>query len=270
MDVAGVLVDRISKQQVLTQINEFVQSGRPHYIVTTYSEFVVFASKDPEYLRVLNQADLAVPDGIGILWAAKYLSLRSSNSISALWQVVYTGASLVFDPNYAKSVLPEKISGSRLIWDIAELAAKNNYSMALVGGEDSVAAQSAYELKKVYPNLHVNLALSGKPFDAQTVKEISDSNSDILCIAYQPPKQEKWIAENLANLNIKVAIGLGGTFDYISGKRSTAPSWLGSLGLEWFYRLITQPYRWKRMWNAIPVFISIVYKYKMSQIHGKN
>lgn len=270
-DIAGVLVDNISKSEVLQKIDEFVAQGSSHQIVTTYSEFVVFASRDLEYLAVLNQADLSLPDGSGILWAAKYLSLNASHAFEAFVQVIWTGASLIFAPSYVKSIIREKISGSQLIWDIAKLAAEKNYSLALVGGGDSVAALSARALKAKFPTLRVNLAISGgKPFDEQTAREIAESNSDILLIAYQPPAQEKWIAANLSKLNVKVAMGVGGTLDYLSGKRVPAPTMFTSLGLEWLWRLISQPWRWKRMWNAIPVFISIVYNYKLNQIHGKS
>ena len=131
-----------------------------------------------------------------------------------------------------------------------------------MGGSGNVAAQAAYELKKLYPNLNVKLALSGRPFDEQIIKEIRDSNSDILLLAYSPPKQEMWLAENYQKLNAKVAIGLGGTFDYLAGIRLPAPHFLHSWGLEWLWRLITQPWRIGRMWNALPVFIWKVYKYK--------
>jgi N-acetylglucosaminyldiphosphoundecaprenol N-acetyl-beta-D-mannosaminyltransferase len=241
IDIAHVLVDNVTKQETIQAIDEFVQSGKPHYIVTTYSEFVVFANRDAEYLKVLNQADLSIPDGIGVVWAGNFLS--------------------------GKKVIREKVSGSKLIWEIAKLAAEKNYSMALVGGDGDVASQASRKLMQKYPNLKINLSLSGRPFDGQIVNEIANSNSDILCIAYAPPKQEKWIAENIHDLNVKVAIGLGGTFDYLAGKRAYAPNFMIKLGLEWLWRLITQPWRIKRMWNAIPVFIWIIINYK---IHDKS
>lgn len=271
VNIANVLVDKITKSETLRQIEEFVLSGKPHYIVTTYSEFVVFASHDPEYLKVINQADLSLPDGAGILWAAKYLSLNAPHPFGAFLKLVYTGASLIFKPSYVRNVLPEKISGSKLIWDIARLASEKNFSLALVGGADSTAAQVSQVLKSKFPELQINLAISGgHPFDQKTVEEINRSNSDILFVANQPPFQEKWIAQHIHELNVKVAIGLGGTFDYLAGKKPYAPDWMIALGLEWFYRMLTQPSRIRRMWNAVPVFISIIYKYKLEQIKKTN
>ncbi|OGE80183.1 MAG: hypothetical protein A2660_02535 [Candidatus Doudnabacteria bacterium RIFCSPHIGHO2_01_FULL_45_18] len=262
VDIAGVLIDNITKREALDQIDNFVQSDSPHYIVTPYSEQIIFALQDKEYLQVLNKSSLALPDGIGILWAAKFLSLKG-NWLASVWQIIYTGAAIIFNPTYVRSVIREQIPGNRLAYDLAKLAADNNYSLAFVGGQDNVAAQAAYELKKLYPSVKINLALSGRPFDNQIIKEISESNSDILIIAHSPPHQERWIAENLSKLDVKLAIGLGGTFDYLAGKRAVRPDFMHQMGLEWLWRLITQPWRIKRIWNAVPVFIWKIYKYKI-------
>lgn len=267
IDIAGIYVDNLTKPEVLEAIDGCVSSGQPHYAVTVYSEFIVFASKDPNYRLVLNQADLSLADGVGVLWAAKYLNMPASNRFQAFVQILTSGAAIILNRKSVQSVIGEQISGSRLVFDLAAFCATKNYSMALVGGTDSVAAQAAYELKKKFPQLRINLAVSGGvPFDHKLVEEIARSNSDILLIAYQPPKQETWIAENLANLNVKFAMGVGGTFDYIAGKRKPAPEIFYKLGLEWFWRLLTQPWRIKRMWNAIVVFISIVYTCKVKDL----
>ncbi|OGE90578.1 MAG: hypothetical protein A3J07_02650 [Candidatus Doudnabacteria bacterium RIFCSPLOWO2_02_FULL_49_13] len=253
--IAGVLVDNITKHEAIEAIDNFVKSGQPHSVVTPYSELIVWALDNSSYRNILNNADLSLPDGVGILWAAKYLSSPKVG----LWRSLL---SIIFDRPYIRSVIQEQISGSRFIYDIAELAEEKNYSLSLVGGSGNVAAQSAYELKKLFSNLNIKLALSGRPFDAKIVEEISRSNSDILLIAYSPPKQEIWLSQNLPDLNVRVAMGVGGSFDYIAKKHPVAPSWAKSWGLEWFWRLITQPWRLKRIWNAVPMFIWKIYKYK--------
>lgn len=265
-DIAGVMIDNVSKQEVIDKIENLVRSGKPGYAVTPYSEMVVFALNDPEYKKVLNNAALALPDGIGILWAAKFLSLKSGNFLRAAFQVVYTGAAIIFNPKYIRSVIAVKISGNELIYDICELAQKNNFTLAMVGGKGNVARQAAYELKKIFPNLKVNLTISPQAFDDQTISKIAQSNSDILLLAYSPPKQETWIAQNFQRLNVKLAIGLGGTFDYIAGKRPMPPKFMRYIGLEWLWRLITQPWRIKRIWNAVPVFIWKIYRYKVRKL----
>ena len=267
VNIAGVLIDKISKPNTLTKIDELIRSGQPHYGVTPYSEIIGFAIQDKKYAEVLNQADLSLPDGIGILWAAKFLSLPGGG-LRSLWQIVYTGAAIIFNPKYIRSVITEQITGRELVYDIAQLAAEKNYSLTLVGGRANVAEQSAVELKKIYPGLNIKLAVSSRPFDQAMVSEISQANSDILLVAYSPPRQELWIAQNLQKLNCRFAIGLGGTFDYVAGIKPLAPNFWHYIGIEWLWRLITQPHRLKRIWRAVPVFIWQIYRYKLTQQNG--
>ncbi|MBX4187591.1 MAG: WecB/TagA/CpsF family glycosyltransferase [Candidatus Doudnabacteria bacterium] len=265
IDIAGVGVDNVTVPETLGKIKEFVLSEQPHFIATTYSEFIVQANSDKSYKEILNKADLSLPDGIGILWAAKFLSLPKRNHLITFLNWLGTLFSIILSPKSTRSVIPEQVTGSRLIYDIAQLAQQNNFSLALVGGFYGVAEKSAEVLKKLYPGLKIHLVYEPQTFNQETVLKVSESNSDILLIAYQPPKQEIWINENLKNLNVKVAIGLGGTFDYLSGLRKPAPDVMHKMGLEWFWRLITQPWRIKRMWNAIVIFSFLILNYKLKQ-----
>ncbi|HYC79663.1 MAG TPA: WecB/TagA/CpsF family glycosyltransferase [Candidatus Binatia bacterium] len=265
IDIAGVNVDNVTVKETLDIIDGYVRTDRPHYIVTTYSEFIVEAAKNSKFKEVLNKADLSVPDGIGILWAAKFLSMPKRDPVITTINWLGSLSSILLAPQSLRSVIKEQVTGSRLIWDIARLAQDNNYSLALYGGEQNAAEKTKEKLLQKYPNLRINLAVSDKPFDQEAVQSIRASNSDILLIAYQPPKQEIWIADNLQSLNVKAAIGLGGTFDYISGKRKISPDWISYIGLEWLWRLVTQPWRWKRMWNAIIVFSCKVLSFKLKQ-----
>ena len=265
IDVAGLHIDNVTVAQTLEKITQFVKSGRPHYLVTAYSEFVVEATNNPKYKAVLNNSDLSLPDGIGILWAAKFLSQTKKDPFSTIVHWIISLFQIVLAPLKIRSVIKEQVTGSRLIYDIAALAEQNGFSLALVGGFDDVAEQSAKVLKNKYPNLKINLAYNPEYFDERAVFKIAQSQSDILLIAYQPPKQEIWLAENLPQLNVKVAIGLGGTFDYLAGKRQPAPNILHYLGLEWFWRMVTQPWRIKRMWRAIIVFSFLVLKYQLKK-----
>ncbi len=262
IDIAGVLVDNVTVSEAIERIKSFVSSGKANYVVTPYSEFIVEADKNTRYKEVLNKADLSVPDGIGILWAAKFLSLPKRDPIITFLNWLGSLISIVLDPDSTRSVIKEQVTGRKLIWDIAQMAAENNFSLALAGGFDGVAEKSAEVLKQKFPTIKINLALTPDKFDDSLVEKISQSNSDILLIAYQPPRQEMWIAENLNKLNVKVAMGLGGTFDYLAGRRQPAPDLIHHLGLEWMWRLVTQPWRIKRMWNAIVNFSILVLNYK--------
>lgn len=268
-EIAGVMVDNLSKGQALENIAEFVRSGRPHYIVTAYSEFVVFAKRLPEYKQALNEADLCLADGIGILWAAKYLSIplswptRFLKFVQAIIQAKYSLLSLFFFPVFVRTAIKEQISGSRFVWDLAELCATQGFSLALVGGFDGVAEKAEECLKQKFPNLAVKLSISDINFDQGLVDMIAAADSDILLVAYQPPKQELWLKQNLDHLNVRMAMGVGGTFDYLASKRRPSPEIFVKLGLEWFWRLLTQPWRIKRIWNATVVFIWIIILYKV-------
>lgn len=267
IDVAGVKIDAITNIETLEVLKKLLVDGKQHYVVTPYSEQIVFALKDERYKNVLNQASLSLPDGIGILWAAKFLNRVEGVGYRAqiLLNFFVSLFAIILNPKYIRSVIPEQVTGRRLVFDLIKLAHENNYSLALVGGEDNVAAQADYELKRDFPTLRINLALSGRSFDDSIVKEVAASNSDILLIAYSPPKQEMWIAENLPNLGVKLAIGLGGTIDYLAKKRPTAPNFVHYVGLEWLWRLITQPWRAKRIWNAVPVFAYKILRYKLNE-----
>ena len=115
VDIAGVQIDNLTKTEAIAKIDEFVGSGKPHYVVTPYSEIVVFAQRDENYKQVLNHANLALPDGIGILWAAKYLSLTTNH-----FPLITSLAAIVFNPKHIRSVVHEQVTGSRLIYDIAK------------------------------------------------------------------------------------------------------------------------------------------------------
>lgn len=260
INVAGVMVDNLSKEEVISEIDNIIKSEHNSYIVTPYSEMVVFALNDNDYLKALNSSRLSLPDGIGILWAAHYLSSKSHHLFTSL-------AAIILSPKAIRTVFKEKISGSLFVYDLARLASEKNYSLALVGGVNNVATLAGNELKRLYPNLRIKLSVSDRPFDDKIIKEINESNSDILLLAYSPPKQEKWLFDNHDKLNIRVALGLGGTFDYLAGIRLPAPKFMHHMGLEWLWRLITQPWRIKRMWSAVPIFIWKIYKFK--QLYAK-
>ena len=275
INIAGVLVDNISKHEALQKIKNSISSGQSRYVVTTYSEFVVFAQRDEEYRKILNQALLSLPDGVGILWAAKFLSQPFSAGILLMdafrlfIRVIYSGMLIVLKPKYIRTVIAERITGSAFIFDLCALAEQLGYSVSLVGGTDKVAEKSAAKLQQIFPRLQINLALSDCRFDDNLIELIGRSKTDLLFIAYSPPEQEKWLANNLEDLNISMGIGLGGTFDYLAGKRPLAPRFLRVTGLEWLWRLLTQPWRWRRMWNAIAVFVWVVYKFKLKQAERK-
>lgn len=270
INILGVKIDNLTKGQVLKEIEQFLESSKQHYIVTPYSEFIVMAQKDQEFKEILNSADLAVPDGMGIIWAGNVLYelvFRGSGFTIKILKIIFSGLAMLFFPRRLKSVFPEKISGADLIWNIAEIAAGTGKTIFLLGGWDNTPGVVAAKLKNQYPNLSIVGTYAGSP-DVQEEKNIIEMVSrvkpDILLVAFGPVRQEKWMAKNLAKMSfVKLAIGLGGTFDYLAQKRIRAPKFMRARGLEWFFRLFTQPRRIGRIRKAIPKFVWLVTREKI-------
>jgi N-acetylglucosaminyldiphosphoundecaprenol N-acetyl-beta-D-mannosaminyltransferase len=255
VNILGVLIDNLSKSEVLKKVEQFLindsQSQRPslirangriqHYIVTPNPEIVVAAQKDKEFLEILNRADLAVPDGVGLIFASQYL----------------------------RQPLQERVTGVDLMKEICHLAEQKNYSVYFLGGEEGVARKTADTLQKQFPQLQVAGAESGGVIEisdfrfkiSDLLEKINNTKPDILFVAFGAIKQEKWIAENLKQLpSVKISMGVGGAFDFIAGKIKRAPRWMRRIGLEWLWRLFMQPWRWKRILTATVKFSWMIIK----------
>ena len=190
------------------------------------------AQSDPEFMAILRDADLCLPDGIGLLWASRVLG----------------------------SPLRERVAGSDLAPAVAGEAARRGWRLFLLGATEGVAGQTASVLKSRYSNLIVAGTFAGSPasdHDEAIAARIRAARPDILLVAYGAPAQDKWIARNRPHLHVPVMIGVGGAFDFIAGVVVRAPRWVQSLGLEWLHRLIHQPWRWRRM-LALPKFVWLV------------
>ncbi|HVY68179.1 MAG TPA: WecB/TagA/CpsF family glycosyltransferase [Patescibacteria group bacterium] len=276
VDIAGLKVDAISKAEFLEEISQRLAAGRRTFVVTAYSEFLFRGLKRPDVLAMLNGADFILADGIGLLWAKRYLDLaltagsRFGKALQAAWQLCYTLAAVLLCPSWIKIALPEKIPGADLVWDLAGLAAGSGRSVYLLGGFGDTPDRAAAKLAGRYPGLR--LAASAKnPDDPTVLADISAARPDILLVAYGPIVQEQWIAAHLPGLPVKLAIGLGGTFDYLAGRAAAPPRALRRIGLEWLWRLLTQPWRLKRIWQATAGLAGQLagYKIKMAGSSGQ-
>ncbi len=276
IDIAGLKVDAITKKELLDSVLGRIKNGQKTFIITPYSEFLYHGFQDPKILKIFNQADLSVADGIGLFWAKRFLDIPLTAKsywgkvLQAAWQIKFSLAAIIFYPRWIKSALPEKIVGADLVWDLAKLAADNNLSVYLLGGFGNIPQLAAEKLSTAINrgrgfNEYLKIAGSSNKNsdDPAIIDGINMANPDLLFVAFGPIKQEQWIAENLSKLNIKLAIGLGGSFDYIAEKKSTPPKFIRYIGLEWLWRLITQPYRLKRIFNATFGLISRLWRYKV-------
>ena len=239
--ILGIKVHALTTDLTLALIKEFIASGRPHQLVTVNPEFVIEAQHDAEFQRILNAAALALPDGIGLLMAARFLGTTS---------------------------LPERVPGSDLVVRLAELSHQKGYRLYFLGAREGVAEKAAAVLKVHYPNLQVIGCYAGSPGldeNEAIVQRILSVRPDILLVAYGAPRQDKWVARNLDRLSVPVCMGVGGSFDFIAGVAARAPLWVQRLNLEWLHRLLMQPWRWRRIWNAVPRFSWLVLRSRLTQ-----
>jgi N-acetylglucosaminyldiphosphoundecaprenol N-acetyl-beta-D-mannosaminyltransferase len=215
--------------QTLQLIGRFMAEPGLHQVCTTNPEFVMRAQEDAEFRQVLQEADLCIPDGVGLVWASRWLGRP----------------------------LPERVPGSELVYHLAELAAREGWRLFLLGAEPGVAEAAAAVFQAQYPGLIIAGTYAGSPEPAENeaiVQRINDSGADLLFVAYGAPRQDKWIAHNRAACQtVRVAMGVGGALDFASGRAVRAPRWLQKLGLEWLHRLYHEPWRWRRM-LALPRF----------------
>jgi N-acetylglucosaminyldiphosphoundecaprenol N-acetyl-beta-D-mannosaminyltransferase len=260
--VLGVNFDKTTEKEALGKIEKWLseKSKKKHFIVTPNPEIVLKAQKDSAYMKIINSADMSIADGIGILWASKYKRLASQHN-SKVKKVAQWLVSLLIipvDQKYIKTELPERITGVDLMKKICRLAADKRKKVYLLGADEGVAEKTAAKLQKLYPTLKIVGTYAGRPTKSQEdkiVKKIRDAKTEILFVAYGAPSQEKWIHRNMHKIpTLKVVAGIGGAFDFISGKTPRAPKKFRRYGLEWAYRLYKEPRRIKRIFNATVKF----------------
>ena len=249
MQLLGIKISEVTKEQALQKVMEFLRGGLPgealaktgqHKIFTPNPEFIVKAQKDEYFKKVLNSGDLNLCDGMGLQ--------------------IFTGV--------------KRFPGVDFILEICRVAQERQKSIYLLGsGSDEAVKKTADELQKKFPNLKVvgydkgpmidELRIMNYELCADCVMKINTVQPEILFVAFGMGKQEKWICENLSKMpSVKIAMGVGGSFDFISGKVKRAPLFLRRLGLEWMYRLVQQPQRFMRIFNATAKFTYLVLKSK--------
>lgn len=227
--ILDVPVHDVTMTETLDHIGQLIAQGGAHQICTVNPEFIMAAQNDPEFKRILQQSALNVPDGVGVLWAARRL----------------------------KRPLRERVAGSDLIGEIADRAAQTGWKLFLLGAAEGVAARTAVVWRERYPAINIVGVLAGRAGpegDEESVARIRAAAPDVVLVAYGAPKQNKWIDRNLARTGAAVGIGVGGAFDFIVGAQRRAPRWLQRAGLEWSYRLLREPRRWRRQ-LALPRFV---------------
>jgi N-acetylglucosaminyldiphosphoundecaprenol N-acetyl-beta-D-mannosaminyltransferase len=227
--VLGVRVDDVTNAETLVEIERLIDLGGPAQVVTVNPEFVMAARRDPAFRSVIEHAALALPDGAYLRVAARLAGDR----------------------------LRERVAGVDTCLALAGMAAARGWSLYLLGAAAGVAEAAAARLKERHPELRVAGCWAGSPDEAAApaiVARVQASGADVLLVAYGAPAQDLWLARHLGATGARLGMGVGGAFDFISGRVSRAPVCLQRAGLEWLYRLVRQPWRWRRQ-LVLPRFL---------------
>lgn len=266
VQIVGVRFDNLTRVEAARAIAALAQSGRQAYVVKPYSEFMPRAVRDAAIRELLNSADLCLPDGSGILWAAHYLSLRGG-TLRALWQLPLSLGSLALNPGAVREPLKENMAGVDLTWDMLAALEEIGASIFLLGGTEMELNGTRQRIEARFPRLRIAGVHSGHfdvsgPANEAVIQEINAAAPQALLVAMGFPLQERWIAANLPRLSANVAIAEGGSFSFISGATRRAPAWMCRAGLEWLFRLLMQPWRLRRQ-LALPVFVWLVVRERL-------
>lgn len=229
VNILGVSFSKLNMKETLDTLTDVVESKRDHvfHVITANPEIVIGAKQDPKLKQITDAANLITPDGIGIVMASR-------------WK---------------KEPVAERVAGYDLLLNLLERGNQKGWSFFFLGSSEEVNQQATDIIVEKYPNLKVAGRHHGffKAKESELIQQINEAQPDFLIVALGAPRQEQWIFDHRDQLHTKVAIGVGGSLDVIAGKVKRAPLFWQKLNLEWLYRLLSQPTRWKRQ-LALPKF----------------
>ncbi|OGF25900.1 hypothetical protein A2331_06350 [Candidatus Falkowbacteria bacterium RIFOXYB2_FULL_34_18] len=233
VNILGINISIVNKEDVFGKVNEFLDSNKQHYIVTPNPEIILTSLKDEEYFYVLNKADLAIPDGIGLKFAA--------------W-------------NFLVNIT--RTTGADLTGWIIKLAEERKLKVGIVNFQGGLSNGDNIKniLRKKYPNLQLEIDDIDRDKRAEDCKNIIKLKPQILFVTLGAPYQEKFIFHNLSKFySVRLAIGIGGSFDFLTGRIKRAPQIMRFFGVEWLWRIFQEPrgkkiWRLKRIFNAVIIF----------------
>lgn len=240
VNIAGAQIHRLSLEKVVEVIGEHAasRSPTPGYVVTPNAQHLLLLWKHERFRGIYSRAFLCVPDGVPLLWAARFLG----------------------------TPLKERVNGTDLFERLAEMSARRGLRIYLLGGRPGAAEGAAKVLMARHPLLRI-VGIQCPPYGFEKDPEqlrminlsITKASPDLLFVGLGAPKQEHWMADNLSRIGVPVALGIGGSFELVSGMIKRAPLWMQGSGLEWLFRLGCEPRRlWKRYLLGNIAFVSLV------------
>ena len=237
-DVLGVGIDAVTEAQALDMIQAFVREGGPHQVVTANPEILDNATRTPALHALINRAALVTADGQGVLLAGRILG----------------------------TPFPARVTGIELAEALCRESAARGLSLYFLGAEPGVVDEAAANMRAQYPGVRIVGTHHGyfrKEGPAAVLADIKATQPDIVLVGMGSPYQEQFIDEELTRLGVPVAIGVGGSFDVLSGRVERAPELFIRLRLEWLYRIASDRKRWKRA-LALPRFVLKVLRQKVT------
>ena len=275
-NILGVSVDSTSEEVVLRKIKVNIKKNTKFYVTTPNPEIVMQARNDSKLHRILNKADISIPDGIGLVAANKFLMMPNPNNpirraVTLFVQGLGIGFSVLFDRKWLEAEM-KLIKGRVIFVKLIELANKKGWKVILIGDSKQSAKKAANALEKNYlkvkltalvgPDLNkkgIPVSKKDKQIETDVIERINKEKPKLLFIGFGAPKQEKWLYRWFDRLEIGGAMVVGGTFDYISGVSETPPRWVEDMNLEWLWRLLTGSQNVERINKALPQFIQQVF-----------
>lgn len=242
MKILDVRVDGVTRKQAILALNQ------RQIIFTPNPEILLEAQKNNSFKTALGKGSLMLPDGHGLLLVSTLLAFPKMLRIMFFFPAFLL---FLFYKKPFQKRIPELIHGSDFMLDLLEWAEFNKKSVFFLGGTEGVAARAAKKIMKKLPHLKIAGCSHEDPSE-KSFERVRAAKPDVILVAYGAPKQELWIAQYASQLPHAHFMGVGGSFDFWSGKIKRAPLWMRRLGLEWFWRLLLHPrQRARRIWNAL-------------------
>ena len=269
MNIGNLHVDFISKKELLDRIDSGLATGQSTWLTTLNSEFLLAALKSQPIAAMLNRSDIAVVDGIGVLWLHRFLELRADTKIYYLrallifFQLIYTLLEIIFRPRVIQ--VTEKIVGAELFWDLIRIFDRHGIKVFFFGNWGEAAEKTAEIVKELFPNLVITGTSNAASDDPFVISRIREAGTEAVLVGFGPVKQEQWIDKYKNELRLRFVCGIGGTFEYASGKYPMPPTFVRKSGFEWAWRLVTQmfkPNRLRRVLSATFGLMLAAYRYK--------
>lgn len=222
VSIFGVPISKLGFGETVAWLISAVESRKPHQVITANPIMVMTALHDASYMKLMREAELVVPDGAGVVWAAGYVG----------------------------NPVRERVPGIEIMQELLKAAEERGWRVYLLGASPEVIQATADKIMQQHPQLKlagVRDGFFGAEEDEAVIRQIRQAEPDLLFVGRSADKQEPWIAAHKEELGVPVMMGVGGSFDVLSGKLKRAPKLFRQLRLEWFYRLLQEPYRYKRM-----------------------